>query len=928
MTIREKYNILTTYVRDDKLIDMIKGLRDQCLLEQNKEYLYLCNLLIIDIYIEMNKLDEVLALIAKDINQIDTITFSQIYVSYLERIIYVYINKRNFTVAYKYVFEKRKFIDDKNRDDVNRWYLEMAYIYAEMNQHAKAVDNLKSIIENLPSDELLSLTLANLTKLYIDQNMVKEAKVTLNNALEVTTDEDGKIYCQYLFAKISLLEEKYDEALLIFNEFLENKESQYINITNDYLDLLIKMDKLKEARAFVNKINKSINQSEDLALIKEFNKNKLKLILLEHNIPEGLKVQKYINSLEKTMIKKDSLVFEEAFEDDKNNEVFIRLKKIIEKIEHVISLTDIAFTSNNLRDLLMEFSKKIEMSIAFDDITYVLFDQILPFFNDGKLINIYNYKKNRLYERSVDYDRLKDSAVEVMMTSGNDVVFDFSESSLPLIDVFSGEKYIDLEVKFLVGIGANEDDNLFMTVLYRTKHLDITTIENTIILKIITKLLSSKIYNLYIQERNRAINFFNDKIIDHTNLFTIIHKNDKLALSDNFASLLGFKNNLVSLNDFSKKIVKSDINKYRDAIENKLVEEVSYRLIMNDGLVLITENMYYYENDGFKFSIIKIDNEENDITPNDEEFENKISELKSHVNDLEFKFSLIRLDANINNYDELKSIFGVSPYYLSDGTFVIILENEVNQRTLDKYIANLKSLTIVRYPRDLINIDDIIKYSKISLSQGILYFTDDIYQKYLRKVSINNLVEKMLEKPVELWYLELNSYNNKPSYEVKCNINGLSNKENIRDYLEPQTLYKYESILYKSLGKVNPKINYYLSFSTQTIEKLLNEGKINNAMNMNFCLFDYNDNIINIITSLNQLGIKVFLHYKLLEQISISDFNQVGIVGIVINEGLQKNVRDNLLAIASAFTLTLITNYEFNDYEKIIYKTEEMKREV
>ena len=82
-----------------------------------------------------------------------------------------------------------------NIDEVNRWYLEMAYIYAALNQKDKALLNLKAILNNYPSDYLKSYALSNITKLYIDQNMIAEAKDTLNEciALVYLNDKEGII---------------------------------------------------------------------------------------------------------------------------------------------------------------------------------------------------------------------------------------------------------------------------------------------------------------------------------------------------------------------------------------------------------------------------------------------------------------------------------------------------------------------------------------------------------------------------------------------------------------------------------------------------------------------------------------------------------------------------------------------------------------
>ena len=85
----------------------------------------------------------------------------------------------------------------------------MAYIYAELNQKDKALLHLKAVLNNYPDDNTRSLALSNLTKLYIDQAQVNEAKETLNECLSLVyklEDEEGIVYCEYLNAKLHILE--------------------------------------------------------------------------------------------------------------------------------------------------------------------------------------------------------------------------------------------------------------------------------------------------------------------------------------------------------------------------------------------------------------------------------------------------------------------------------------------------------------------------------------------------------------------------------------------------------------------------------------------------------------------------------------------------------------------------------------------------
>ncbi|MDD3107202.1 MAG: hypothetical protein PHP65_05340, partial [Bacilli bacterium] len=138
MEIKERYHELSG--RELTLSDFssIVDLKNQCLIELNQEYQYLCDVLIIDIYIDNHLFDDALAIAMKSLHIIDTVVFKNIYLSFLERIIFIYFQKKNFKSAYRYAFLKRNYLNLDNHDEVNRWYLEMAYIYAELNQRDKA----------------------------------------------------------------------------------------------------------------------------------------------------------------------------------------------------------------------------------------------------------------------------------------------------------------------------------------------------------------------------------------------------------------------------------------------------------------------------------------------------------------------------------------------------------------------------------------------------------------------------------------------------------------------------------------------------------------------------------------------------------------------------------------------------------------------
>ncbi|HHU56390.1 MAG TPA: hypothetical protein GXZ48_06865 [Acholeplasmataceae bacterium] len=931
MNIKEIYQNLISKQPSLNLLEQAKNLRDQCVLQQNQEYYYLANLYIIDIYIEYNKLDEALSIINIDFSRIDNTVFRNIYVSYLERLIYIYINKRNFAVAYRYVFEKRQYIDDKDRDDVNRWYLEMAYVYAEMNQKAKAVDCLKAIIENLPSDELLALALNNLTKLYIDQNMIPEAKDALNQSLIITQDEEGKLYCHYLFAKICILENKYEEAFVLFDDIFKNDINEnLLSIANDYLDLFIKLERFSDGENFIKKISKYIEDSKDLILKKEFYKNKLKLILHKYNLQDINEIADQIDDLENTILAKNALDLEETFEDEKNNEIYNQLKAIISKLEHVINLVSIAFTSENIFDILLEYSKKIESIINVEGITFVFYDHLINFLAQKSDITTYDYKKERLYERSVHFDNLKNTVVEAMINHGNEIIIDLNETNLELIDINTQKKYRDLGINYLYAIPNYRGEKLFATVIYESQYTDLTALENNIIIKVATKLLEIKIINTYLKINEHIYDFVLDRVIANNNIYTIIHDNDKLILSDELKRLLDYKDNIVTIDNYLQKIVKSDGEKYLGLDFTKPYSyDIKYRLKVNNRFTEVHEKIDPFVHDKilFHFSTLKVLEEKVILNPDDELFYKKVEELKSQISNPEFKFSLIRIKAEPSDFQELSQVFGINPYYLSDGTFVIVLENEVNQRVLDRYLKQVKSdIAIVRYPRDLVNIDDIIKISKINLENNVLYYSDEIYQQYLKKVSANNLVKKNIKESLELWYHKLDG--DKDSYEVICNINGVSEKNNIRLMLEKELLNQYDEKVFLSFSNPNPRINFYLNLTVAAAKKLFQDNKFKRANNLTICLDHYESGINALVNNLKSLGFKVFCAQEMLENISIYDLLNLNINGIIINTGLERERREYLLEFARRFDLTLLTNYQFNDYENCIYRTKVVVKEV
>ena len=165
----------------------------------------------IDIYINESLFDDALTLATKNFPDLDKTIYQKIYVSVLERLIYILIQKKKLPPSFLFMPMKSVFIDINNSDEVNRWYLENSYIYEALGEKHKALSNLLTILSNNPADNLKVIILGNITKLYIDDGDMKNAlnylemTMVLSNTLN---DKASQTYCDYLNAKILVFEKK------------------------------------------------------------------------------------------------------------------------------------------------------------------------------------------------------------------------------------------------------------------------------------------------------------------------------------------------------------------------------------------------------------------------------------------------------------------------------------------------------------------------------------------------------------------------------------------------------------------------------------------------------------------------------------------------------------------------------------------------
>ena len=923
MNLKVKYQELTTLPYGIETIEKIKEFNNLCVINQNHEYYYLSNLLIIDNLTELNRLDEALNIIIQDITDFDTATFKYIYVSYLDRIIYLYIKKRNYKVAYRYIFEKRKFINNDSRDEVNRWYLEVAYIYAEIGQKTKALNSLKAILENLPNEELLAHTLSNITKLYIDQDMLVEAKNSLNECLKIITDEDGLNYCNYLLAQILEKEGRNKDAIQLYEEiFSSGVTNDYISIGIDYLNLMISMGDFDKAKKFITILSPLVEEIENLDIKKNLYFQQLRLILTQNNIKDGNQIIKEIKEVDEKIIYNDIFTLNEIFDEENEHESYIKLNGLNNKIIHLIESLKSVFSLGEIRDVFMDFSKKLESIFKVDEITFGIYDKIIVNQKYDQIV-YFNYKNTRLYEKLTSYDDLKNTLVEMMITTNKEVSVDLSYNRLSINDVFTKKPYVEGNINYVLGIPYFDETGLYFSIIFKSKNVDITATENAIILRIAASLLERSLVTYFLNRKASVDNFVLSTVLKNSNHYYIYHYGNKVVIDERLATIIGYETTSIDITKYMELMPKQDAQNYSlidfNAAGN---HNLSYTIKVNNVYHHVNENIISSYQDGEFFYVgtlaLLADNQ---ISYDDEIFEKKIEEFKNKTSNIEFKFSLIRIKAESNQVNLIEEVFNLKPYFLSDNDYIILLENEVNQKTIDKYLNNLNmKASVVRYPRDLVNIDDIVKYSKISLDNSITYFTEEVYHKYLKKVTINNLVKEMLNTKIDVLF---NQVNDKTlGFEVTCNIRGTTLKDNLRKLLEEENLVNLEQYLYNNFKAQDLKKFYYIYFTSKSLNQIINNNLLKPKNNIIYIVDQFDKKLKENLLVLKQEGLKFILDYKILENFNIYELVSLGIYGISISEGIDNNLRKDIMLIASTLNVVLYTAYKYPDFDNCIYRTD------
>lgn len=861
---------------DNQSLDIIPdilSLQETFLREKNFRYYYLCNNKIIELYINKGKLDAALETALEMYDKEDVKRYEDSYSQLLEQLVYIYITKQYFLRALDICLKKQQFIDVYNTEDVNRWYLEMAYIHDALGEKNEALRKFISILSNTPSSETKSITLSNITKLLIDEGDTESAQDYLNQCIVLVNeinDEQGIKYCDYLKARILRIEKRYKEAKKIFlNLFkdypkLEDDGNVDVNFNylNEYLNLLIDSNCIREGLELCDKYYNEVESSFNLQNKLTFYKSCLRLDVILINQTHKKKKECFdvnillmkINELEKEIaINKDRKRLE-ASEEELSFQAKNLEKQIFKKTLDTLKDINFDYTCGNIRAFLMTFGESLKNKIPFDEMQIIILNKekenIIPEFKikqNSDIVFSYQYKNNRLYERELPFDSLLDTPIEKLLIDGEDITYNLSYIQNP---VYSPVNKIDFrdEYKYFYISSITKGKKIIGSILFLSKNYDIINDNSKFLLNIVSKQLSFAITSLF----NLNNNLLQYNVLRTCNantnsgIFYYDGKNKNYYLSEEVLKLINDYNGFTAdISDelFTKNVIKSDFSKFitrNEKIFKKEPYEIEYHIINPDNpqdfmviheqaspyISLNNEVIYCGTMTKIKISDTLVDVINTNRILGEKDFETFIY---SHINDsmtiYAFKFKEDKGQDDLFIFNLINDTFAQTKqnvlnfnnkiYFVSGIYYYISFSNSDKEAyKLIKNINKYCSSTYFIYPNNLKRIHEINDLANFVLNNenGYHPFNNDVYASFISIDALNECFNKSLvNNDISLKLNKVTISNHFFGYYVTPLVKGIYNYDSLMT-LNENSLYK----LYKYI------LNNYNNISNSNISNINN----------------------------------------------------------------------------------------------------------
>ncbi len=872
------------------LLMEVSEFQNKCLNEKDYLYYYEATLLLIKITIHINELNDALNLSLDIYSSINSEEFPQQYKKILDNLVYIYITKQYYQRALQICLSKKDYLDVKNNDEVNRWYLELAYINDAIGKKNDSLRNLNLILSNNPDKETEAICLNDITKIYIDNKNIIEAKESLNKCIALVNeinDAEGIRYCDYLKAKILILEKNYNGAYKLLNGLvtdLDVLETENFNYLNEYLSLLCLMDLYQEGLKLSQKYYELVEKSDDLQNKLSFYTNCLRIQLsfckqkknsfLDYNtlfkkittLEEEINRNKDIKSIE---IKEDEIYLES------NNSEKNLTRKLLD------GLNSLTYDSSSLRGFLLNYSKSIIDKVPMDEIVYVLFTK--DFMNvllDEPLndkISCYQFKNNRLYDRKLSYDDLNNTVILKVMEENKTIILNSSKNEIEYYDPINKGLYKNLNINNVYATPLTNNDMVFGICVFTSRNNSFIENYNAAFLS-----LSSKLFNQFLINELQLEHIYLEKDLfkkatDDLNYGLFYYYDDEniMVFSDVLKKIFNCNKCVVNVKDFNEYVCKEDLNEYltKNEFINKRKEyKLSYHVKVNDEVFLVKENAKpFVKNDNIYYvgtiEKVVIDKTiKNELKNNDFKSIENLKLLLDESKDKRHTFLCFSTNYKFT-YSELYNtfeslIFKDKDIYIIDKDMTCSqLEKLFTSSLIYKTVVKTNSInyTILDYPKTLMRLDDLYPLYKYLLNNfnNKVEFNNEVYANFISCKTISSSVVKALsEDDIKLVCNEVTLDNQLIGYNITPCINGVFNYDSL-SVVENDLMFELDSHVINML-RGNDFISFY-NIRMESLLRLCDNKLISNEDKLIFNIIDYLKNtkckIIINSTSFNDVNL-------------------------------------------------------------------------
>lgn len=953
MTINQGYNQLLEKDKNLDLLSEVYELRNLCEKEGNEEYFYLCTNLIIEIFLEEGLLDDALktSLMTLDNLELHKEQYKDIYKKLLDDLAYIYITNQNYQRALEVEHMKKDFLDSENKDEINRWLLECSYIHEAIGEKNDALMKLKAVLSNNPTDEIKSVALSNIIKLYVDANDFQLAKEKLNECIKLVNeinDLQGIRYCEYLRGKILRLEKNYKESYVVLNKLIKEineLDSENFNYLNEYISLLFDMGLIQEGLDLTARYYDIVNKSLDLDNKLIFYKLCLRLDLSLNKKKKGTFDSSIlfdqISSLEKEISENRNIQTSELRQNDLIIESENSAKAITKKMLEGLESLDFSHKLS-VRDFLINYSNSLVNRIPMDEIQYLIIDKsvstVLPVLPTNiDIISLYQYKNNRLYERKIGYKNLERSAVEKIIEEQKAFSCDLSKANSTFKDIITMDDY---NYNYLYVIPLFNDFGLFGCILHLSKSEFLVENFSLSFLKASSTVFESHLLNLLFILNNKLEKELLATATNQLNygLFYYNGYSKRIILSDNLSKILGL-NSEIAINEYNSLVSSNDLDEYSkksQLINEKKNYNITYHLRIDNQDILFREqakpieinNSLYYVGTIDKViidDVIKEINKDKLLEINDLKKALEIRKDKS-FNGLIIKSDLNNIKLNQKDnylYDlslELKDLFNL-PIYLLEDYFVILfdkltvkeIKKKLSSRFINKYNCRF---TLLQYPKQLVRLDDFIGLSKNLLSTSTseieIEFNNEIYANYISVNTISSCVNKaIVNENVELLSQAVTLNSQLVGYYITPNIMGVYNNNALK-VIDNNLMNRLDEYMIRKLESKD-FISIY-SISLDSLFDILNRYNIKVDAKIVFEVNQYSDyNKINeIINKLSNTKCRLIISNELLKNISLYNLINNGSIILGFNEVIDDIYMKNFENFISSYAFNCDDGLKIN----------------